>query len=168
MIIFLIVHASSCSARLLDFRALIWTQPCHLYFLFLLFLLFFYWSIIVLQCCVSFCFSTKWISCVCSFQSCWVSHAYHDTSTVPFLMEILSPWISFLQPSEFFPEFKNSPFLEFCGASACMCLWSVTLHVILTSFKMLSQMYRTDFWTLWEKARVGCFERTALKHVYYL
>ena len=21
-------------------------------------------------------------------------------------------------------------------------------------------MYRTDFWTLWEKARVGCFERT--------
>ena len=22
-------------------------------------------------------------------------------------------------------------------------------------------MYRTDFWTLWEKARVGCFERKA-------
>ena len=30
------------------------------------------------------------------------------------------------------------------------------------------QMYRTDFLTLWEKARVGCFERTALKHVYNL
>ena len=29
-------------------------------------------------------------------------------------------------------------------------------------------MYRADFWTLWEKARVGCFERTASKHVYYL
>ena len=29
-------------------------------------------------------------------------------------------------------------------------------------------MYRTDFWTLWEKVRVGCFERTASKHVYYL
>ena len=29
-------------------------------------------------------------------------------------------------------------------------------------------MYRTDFWTLWEKARVGCFEITASKHVYYL
>ena len=28
--------------------------------------------------------------------------------------------------------------------------------------------FRTDFWTLWEKARVGCFKRTALKHVYYL
>ena len=22
-------------------------------------------------------------------------------------------------------------------------------------------MYRTDFWTLWEEVRVGCFERTA-------
>ena len=29
-------------------------------------------------------------------------------------------------------------------------------------------MYRTDFWTLWEKARVGCFKRSASKHVYYL
>ena len=29
-------------------------------------------------------------------------------------------------------------------------------------------MYGTDFWTLWEKARVGCFKRTASKHVYYL
>ena len=28
-------------------------------------------------------------------------------------------------------------------------------------------MYRTVFWTLWEKVRVGCFERTASKHVYY-
>ena len=28
-------------------------------------------------------------------------------------------------------------------------------------------MYRTDFWTLWEKVRVGCLERTASKHVYY-
>ena len=28
-------------------------------------------------------------------------------------------------------------------------------------------MYRTDFGTLWEKVRVGCFERTASKHVYY-
>ena len=29
-------------------------------------------------------------------------------------------------------------------------------------------MYRTDFWALWEKARVGCFKRSASKHVYYL
>ena len=30
-----------------------------------------------------------------------------------------------------------------------------------------TQMYRTDFWTLWKKARVGWSERIALKHVYY-
>ena len=29
-------------------------------------------------------------------------------------------------------------------------------------------MYRTVFWTLWEKARVGCIKKTASKHVYYL
>ena len=34
--------------------------------------------------------------------------------------------------------------------------------------KKETQMYRTDFWTLWEKARGVCFERTASKHVYYL
>ena len=31
-----------------------------------------------------------------------------------------------------------------------------------------TQMYKTDFWTRWEKSRVGCSERIALKHVYYL
>ena len=30
-----------------------------------------------------------------------------------------------------------------------------------------TQMYRTDIWTLWEKARVGSSERIALKQVYY-
>ena len=30
-----------------------------------------------------------------------------------------------------------------------------------------TQMYRTDFGTLWEKVRVGCSERTPLKQVYY-
>ena len=30
-----------------------------------------------------------------------------------------------------------------------------------------TQMYRTDFGTLWEKARVGCSERITLKQVYY-
>ena len=30
-----------------------------------------------------------------------------------------------------------------------------------------TQRYRKDFWTLWEKARVGWSERTAPKHVYY-
>ena len=30
-----------------------------------------------------------------------------------------------------------------------------------------TQMYRTDFGTLWEKVREGCSERTASKQVYY-
>ena len=30
-----------------------------------------------------------------------------------------------------------------------------------------TQMYRIDFWILWEKARVGCSERLALKQVCY-
>ena len=34
--------------------------------------------------------------------------------------------------------------------------------------KKKTQIYRTVFWTLWEKARVGCFKRTASNHVYYL
>ena len=29
------------------------------------------------------------------------------------------------------------------------------------------QMYRTVFWTLWERERVGSFGRMALKDVYY-
>ena len=28
-------------------------------------------------------------------------------------------------------------------------------------------MFRTDFWTLWERERVGGFGRIALKHVNY-
>ena len=31
-----------------------------------------------------------------------------------------------------------------------------------------TQKYGTDFWTLWERMRVGCFKRTASKPVYYL
>ena len=34
--------------------------------------------------------------------------------------------------------------------------------------KKNTRIYRTVFWTLWEKTRVGCFKRTASKHVYYL
>ena len=34
--------------------------------------------------------------------------------------------------------------------------------------KKKTQMYRTVFWTVWEKVRVGCFKRITLKHVYYI
>ena len=42
---------------------------------------------------------------------------------------------------------------------------SLGLHDLLLSKE--TEMCRTDFWTLWEKARVGWSERIALKHVYY-
>ena len=51
--------------------------------------------------------------------------------------------------------------------SAAMNIGVHVVMIILYTKQKETQMYRTDFWTLWEKARVGCFERTALKHVYY-
>ena len=56
--------------------------------------------------------------------------------------------------------------------------YSILMHIYIWSLKRCNdnpickteketQMYRTDFWTLWEKARVGCSERIALKQVYY-
>ena len=42
------------------------------------------------------------------------------------------------------------------------------LMITLYAKQKKTQMYGTDFCTLWEKARVGCFKRTASKHVYYL
>ena len=54
--------------------------------------------------------------------------------------------------------------------------WCAAVHGVTKSRIWLSNWtpttmkskYRTDFWTLWEKARVGCFKRTTSKHVYYL
>ena len=58
------------------------------------------------------------------------------------------PWIYMYSPSRspLPPPSPPDPF----GSSQCT-----------------SPMYRTDLWTLWEKVRVGCLERTASKHVYY-
>ena len=55
--------------------------------------------------------------------------------------------------------------------------YSILMHLYMKFRKMVTinptckteketQIYRTDFWTLWEKAGMGCFERTALKHIY--
>ena len=42
--------------------------------------------------------------------------------------------------------------------------------VMITLYAKQKKRHRCteDFWTLWEKMRVGCFERTASKYVYYL
>ena len=39
--------------------------------------------------------------------------------------------------------------------------------IILYAKQKEIKMYRTDFWTLWEKARVWCSEKIALKKIYY-
>ena len=36
----------------------------------------------------------------------------------------------------------------------------ITLVIVICKTEKETEMYRTDFWTLWEKARVVCFERT--------
>ena len=42
--------------------------------------------------------------------------------------------------------------------------------VMMTLYAKQKKRHRCteQTWTLWERARVGCFERTTLKHVYYL
>ena len=45
--------------------------------------------------------------------------------------------------------------------------WQEVFSKIVLRTEKETQMYRTDFWTLWEKARVGRSERTASKHVHY-
>ena len=44
---------------------------------------------------------------------------------------------------------------------------SSSSRMMVTITLYARQMYRTVFWTLWERARVGWFGRMALKHVYY-
>ena len=44
-----------------------------------------------------------------------------------------------------------------------LLMWCITL----INLQILKNPCIPDFWTLWEKARVGWFERLELKHVYY-
>ena len=52
----------------------------------------------------------------------------------------------------------------FCIAGRFFSNWAIreSLTVLYPELNA-----KTDFWTMWEKMRVGWFERIALKHVYY-
>ena len=69
--------------------------------------------------------------------------------------------------------FVQSSHIFFLSHYSCDVLGQVGPAVLLLDLVQIcktekeTQIYRTDFWTLWEKMRVGCFERTASKHVYY-
>ena len=54
------------------------------------------------------------------------------------------------------------------GTKDPTCQWATNSAQSGAHGPQLKSPFRTDFWILWEKARVGCFERTASKHVYYL
>ena len=68
----------------------------------------FYWSIVALQCCVSFCFTAKWISCVFIY--------------VPAFLSFLPIYVAREQCVEF-PDLYCSPHQSAfsCTVSACSC-----------------------------------------------
>ena len=60
--------------------------------------------------------------------------------------------------------------LILCPENRLTWRWKILITNVIRCWhiKSGSLFRRKDFWTLWGKARVGCFERTASKHVYYL
>ena len=72
-------------------------------------------------------------------------------------------------PSMVFSKFTHTVFFHFVLYAFRVTSNSLLLksNVIKMYLCLETQMYRTEFWTPWEKARVGCLERTASKHVHY-
>ena len=72
---------------------------------------------------------------------------------------------------------KLEPIIQSEVSQKDKVLYSILMHIYgilkdgndnpICKTEKATQMYRTDFGTLWEKARVGCSERIALKQVYY-
>ena len=65
-------------------------------------------------------------------------------------------WLLMFQHSWTKTNFLPLQYLEYLGS------------ILKNKATDLALISKTDFWTLWKKARVGCFKRTASKHVYYL
>ena len=64
------------------------------------------------------------------------------------------------------PSMLSIPYLGTTSRVSSLRKWFGDLYIYyhdnpICKTEKKTQMYRTDFWTLWEKARVGCFERTA-------
>ena len=79
----------------------------------------------------------------------WVSSSYHVAKYWTF-------------------SFNISPSNDYSGPiSFTMHWWDLLALQGTIKTEKETQMYRTDFWTLWEKVRVEWSERIALKHVYY-
>ena len=72
---------------------------------------------------------------------------------------------------------KLDPIIQSEASQKCKDQYSILTHIYgilkggnnnpICKTEKETQMYRTDFGTLWEKVRVACSERTALKQVYY-
>ena len=102
-------------------------------------------------------------------------------------IDLISPFVSWwvwLMVCQFYLSFQRtsfwlcwfllwSLFFSFAFISALIfniSFLQLTLGFFISSFSscfMKTQMYRTVFWTLWERERVGWFGRMALQHVYY-
>ena len=55
-----------------------------------------------------------------------------------------------------------------CMAESLCCPPETLTALLLGILQYKKKFKEKNPWTLWEKARVGCFKRIALKHVYYL
>ena len=65
-------------------------------------------------------------------------------------------WLLMFQYSWTKTNFLPLQYLEYLGS------------ILKNKATDLALISKTDLWTLWKKVRVGCFKRTASKHVHYL
>ena len=95
---------------------------------------------------------------------------YHSSlcSSVRGIMSHLHPWLWLPQRFYFIIILISVFYLLFFLFLFIFISWRLITLQYCSGFCHTLTRIRADFWTLWEKARVGCFERTASKHAYYL